>query len=281
MKDFFKYQGKICIVTGAASGMGKATTEMLVELGAKVYALDYSEVKTEGIEKFIQVNLSQKEQIDKAFESIPKEIDSFFGIAGVSGESHDFTTTLTINFLANKYITDAYLKDRMKENGSIAYITSMGGQYWENYLEETKPLVEAKVWEETIQAIEALNVTYRVGAIAYMLSKRAMNHYASDRVEDFIKRKVRINYVMPAMTITGLTDEFAKMKGGTDNLVTGLADRLATAEEMAAPLVFLNSDMASYISGVGLVIDSGNTVMEILSKYEKRTNFPMIQPVNS
>lgn len=54
--DYFGYKNKICVVTGAASGMGKAATEMLVDLGAKVYALDYNDVDVKGIEKFIQVD---------------------------------------------------------------------------------------------------------------------------------------------------------------------------------------------------------------------------------
>ena len=40
MKDYFNYSDKICVVTGASSGMGKVTVETLVDLGAKVYALD-------------------------------------------------------------------------------------------------------------------------------------------------------------------------------------------------------------------------------------------------
>ncbi len=51
MKDYFGYQDQVVVVTGAASGMGKATAEMLVDLGAKVYALDWQKVEVEGIEK--------------------------------------------------------------------------------------------------------------------------------------------------------------------------------------------------------------------------------------
>ena len=51
MRDYFGYNGKTVVVTGVASGMGKATAEMLVELGANVYALDWAEVQVEGIAK--------------------------------------------------------------------------------------------------------------------------------------------------------------------------------------------------------------------------------------
>lgn len=53
MKDYFGYNGKVVVVSGAASGMGKAATEMLVDLGARVYALDWNRVAIDDIEEFI------------------------------------------------------------------------------------------------------------------------------------------------------------------------------------------------------------------------------------
>jgi NAD(P)-dependent dehydrogenase (short-subunit alcohol dehydrogenase family) len=45
MKDVLGYQGKQVVITGAASGMGAAAAQLLVDLGAQVYALDISDVK--------------------------------------------------------------------------------------------------------------------------------------------------------------------------------------------------------------------------------------------
>lgn len=73
MKDYFGYNGKVCVVTGASSGMGKAAAEMLVDLGAKVYALDYNACPVEGIEKFVQVNLGNKDSIDGCFNELPEK----------------------------------------------------------------------------------------------------------------------------------------------------------------------------------------------------------------
>ncbi|MCD7808355.1 MAG: hypothetical protein LUH02_03355 [Erysipelotrichaceae bacterium] len=53
MKDYFNYEGKVCVVIGASSGMGKATVEFLVELGAIVYALDIQPVEVKGIKEYI------------------------------------------------------------------------------------------------------------------------------------------------------------------------------------------------------------------------------------
>ena len=103
MKDYLGYQGKTCVVTGAASGMGKATCEMLLDLGAKVYAMDIAEI-TLPVEKSIKVNLGDKASIDEAFTQLPDHIDRFFGIAGVSGVKTDFKTTVAINFVGHKYI---------------------------------------------------------------------------------------------------------------------------------------------------------------------------------
>ena len=60
MKDYLGYKDKVCVVTGAASGMGRAAAEMLVDLGAKVYALDWVEAKVEGLAKYIHTDLSKK-----------------------------------------------------------------------------------------------------------------------------------------------------------------------------------------------------------------------------
>jgi NAD(P)-dependent dehydrogenase (short-subunit alcohol dehydrogenase family) len=72
MKDYFGYAGLNCVVTGASSGMGKATAEMLVELGADVYALDRNPCDVPGIKKFVSVSLSDPQSIDAAFAEMPK-----------------------------------------------------------------------------------------------------------------------------------------------------------------------------------------------------------------
>lgn len=266
MKDYFGYAGKICVVTGAASGMGKATAEMLVDLGAKVYALDWTTVNIEGIEKYICTDLSQKDSIDKAFETIPQQIDSFFGIAGVSGAKCDFITTAKIDLISNKYICEEILVNRMSKGGSIAFMTSTGGIGWEKegnkkvYL----PLLKAKGWQASVEVLEKSILRHLPGTLGYPFSKLAMNYYVAQLQKEFASTGIRVNAVLPGSTDTGLKDEFTKMVGGETELLKhcGYAHRLAKSEEMAKPIVFLNSVMASYISGELMIVDYGSTIEE-------------------
>ena len=106
MKDYFGYEGKICVVTGASSGMGKAAANILVDLGAKVYAIARRKCEVDGLVSSIQADLSKKEEIDVAFRRIPEHIDCFFGVAGLSGSRSDYMTTFNVNYTANRYITE-------------------------------------------------------------------------------------------------------------------------------------------------------------------------------
>jgi len=265
MKDYFGYEDKICVVTGAASGMGKSATEMLVDLGAKVYALDWNEVKVEGIAKFIQVNLGDKESIDNAFALLPEKIDSFFGVAGVSGIKTDFNTTVIIDFVSNKYISETYLSKRMNEGSAIAFITSTGGFAWdkEGNKKEYMPLIEAKSWEDAITTLEGLDLNVLPGPLGYMFAKLAMNYYVAYLQATFTSKHIRVNALLPGSTDSGMKDEFSLAAGGNENLLkyTGYAGRLANPSEMGEPVVFLNSNMASYISGELLVVDYGSALL--------------------
>lgn len=267
MKDYFGYQGKVCVVTGAASGMGKSTAAMLSDLGAKVYALDWAEVQGITVEKYIHTDLSQKGSIDEAFKAIPAHIDSYFGIAGVSGAKTDFMTTTKIDFISNKYICEDILPDRMTSGGSIAFITSTAGNGWEK--EGNKKIylsaVQAASWDGAVEALEQTILPHLPGALGYPFSKMAMNYYTIQLQAFYASKGIRVNSVLPGSTETGLKGEFAAMAGGEESLLahTGYASRLATSDEMAAPIVFLNSSMASYISGERLVVDYGCTAEEV------------------
>ncbi len=265
MKDFFGYDGKVCVVTGASSGMGKATTQMLVELGAKVYAIDMNPCQVEGIEKYLKCNLASKEDIDNTFKELPEKIDSFFGIAGLSGSKTDYRTTFDCNYTANMYITLYYLKERMQKGASVVYCTSTAGLEWKKFKKEQNKVVHSKTWEEVVAATSKL-ASSAPATFAYMYSKRCLSQFICEQAVEFAKLGIRMNNVLPAATDTGMKQEFQDMVGSEEGLIeqAGLAKRLATSEEMAGPMVFLNSNMASFVSGVDFLVDYTDTCLKIL-----------------
>ena len=280
MKDYFGYKDKVCVVTGASSGMGEATARMLVDLGAKVYAIDMNDCKVDWITEFIKCNLANKEEIDKAFKKIPEHIDAFFGVAGLSGSKTDYRTTFDCNYTANMYITLNYLKDRMSKGGAIVYCTSTAGLEWKKFKREQNKVVHCKSWEE-VQEVTKKLANSSPATFAYMYSKRCLSQFACEQAVEFAKMGIRVNNVLPGSTNTGMKQEFQDMVGSEEALIAeaGLAGRLATSEEMAAPMVFLNSDMASFTSGLDMVVDYTDTCLKVLGKKKNLEAISATNPI--
>lgn len=275
MKNYFNYEGKNCVVTGASSGMGKATVEMLVDLGASVYALDLNECTVPGIKEFYKCNLANKNEIDETFAKLPEKIDSFFGVAGLSGSKTDYMTTFNCNYTSNMYITLNYLKTRMTKGDAIVFVSSTAGLNWKQFKKEQDKVVHANTWEEVEKIVEPL-AKIAMPTFAYMYSKRCLSQFACEQAIELGKLGIRVNNVMPGSTDTGMKDEFEKMAGGEEALLaeTGTAHRLASPEEMAYPIVFLNSDMASFISGIDLCVDSADACLKTLKMKKDREAVP-------
>lgn len=280
--DQFGYEGRTCVVTGAASGMGRALAEILVSSGAHVYGIDRVESPVEGLTRSIVADLGNRESIDSAFQEVPGEIDAFFGVAGISGVKSSFIDTLVVNFVANKYVTEEILVDRIAANGSLTFVTSNGGVRWETpaIREELIPIARAGSWDETVQVLTDLEAEFGSipGSLGYILSKRALNYWIAEQVEpQAALRKVRINAILPAMTVSGMLPEFAEMKGGQDvvEAEVGPAGRLAESSDMAKALAFLGSDLASYVSGVHLSVDFGMNSLELAGLKDDRLSWTL------
>lgn len=275
--DLMDYAGKVCVVTGSASGIGRSVCEMLIAQGAVVYGLDRNKYLPEGMAQFIPTDLADKASIDHAFSLLPARIHCFFGVAGLSGAKTDWWTTFTVNFSANKYITEAYLEKRMEAGDAIAYVTSTGGLMWEKWQKEYRAVMDCSTWEEMTAFMKKVAPKNGVGIMAYSLSKRAMNYYTNKKAVELASRGIRVNAVLPGSTDTGMKQEFEKMAGGKEALLreNGTAGRLATPAEMAEPLLFLNSPMARFVSGQLLIVDMANNCQIVLGYKKSRLNVPV------
>ncbi|MCX6535716.1 MAG: SDR family NAD(P)-dependent oxidoreductase, partial [Actinobacteria bacterium] len=133
------YKGKRVVVTGAASGIGRQTTEFLLAAGANVIALDRnpSDLK---VDQFISVDFTQPETITAAVKQIDGEIDVLLNIAGVPG-TVDPEVVMSVNVLGLRMLTELLI-DRILQGGSITHVASIAGAQWLANLDEVKRLLE-------------------------------------------------------------------------------------------------------------------------------------------
>ncbi len=119
LKKLFGFEGKTVVITGAASGMSRSATELLLGLGADVYAIDKNPIDLP-VKKAYQADLSNKEEIDKVIKDLPSKIDALFLCHGIAAFPGRELLVQKVNFYSQKYMTEQLL-DRISEHGSITY----------------------------------------------------------------------------------------------------------------------------------------------------------------
>ncbi len=272
IKSMFGFENKNVLITGSASGMSKAATEFLIELGANVYAVDINEI-TLPVTKAYRADLSRKEEIDRVLADLPDTIDAVFLCHGVSHMPGRELFVSKVNFLSQKYIAEAVLP-KMPEWSSVTFIASIGSFGWENTIGKVQGLLNAKTWEEGEQwykdHMDMILTPASNEQLDYGLAKQSLAAYVVQKAHDpmYIGKKIRLNSINPGDTITGLTDTFYKVQTVSGNAEEGkeMIDRImlkdwngrpARPEEMGWPMVALGSNLCSYVSGQNLYIDYG------------------------
>lgn len=256
MQNVLGYEGKNVVVTGAASGMGAAAAQLLVDLGARVYALDVASVSVP-VESTIEVDLKDAAALDSAIEQLPGEIHALFNCAGVPSPPFAAADTVLINFSGLRYLTEALLP-RMPEGAAIASIASTAGMGWKPVLERVREflaldnsLAAARTWlQENADAIPD----------GYGFSKQCIIVYTMSMAKELAMRGIRINCIAPSPTDSG----FMRALKGEGQIPDEMVElflpsngRYATGEEMGQPLVLLNSALAGFVSGQNLPVDFG------------------------
>jgi NAD(P)-dependent dehydrogenase (short-subunit alcohol dehydrogenase family) len=249
----FRFDGKRCVVTGAASGMGKETARLLVELGGEVYGLDVRPVELDGLAKSIEVDLKEPDSIEAALASVGGQIHALCSVAGLPGAPFSDLDTITVNFIGARHLIETAVTGGMMPPGSaIGCVTSFAGNGWELQWPTVKELVEtpgfraAQVWCET------------KSFGGYGPSKVAMNAYVGWRNASLLQQGIRINAIGPGVTQTGMSPHFVAQMGQEffDRFPKPIG-RDSAADEQAYPLAFVCSDAASYLSGAVIYTDGG------------------------
>jgi NAD(P)-dependent dehydrogenase (short-subunit alcohol dehydrogenase family) len=247
--------GKIIIVTGAASGMGKATVEKLLSEKAVVYAVDWNEaVLKKAFEKTevhpITCDISKSQMCDELIDMVVNNegrVDGIVNFAGVLKRTgilnctdEEFDYVMDINTKGCFYLTRAVARKMKKQgSGSIVNVSSI----WSD--------VGAK------------------GVLAYCASKGAVSQITRCAALDLAGTGVRVNEIRPGETNTPmLASERGKdfTQVDIDNKLKEIAatipeKRLAEPAEIANAAIFLLSDDSSYMQGSHITVDGGYTAL--------------------
>jgi len=245
----------VAVITGAADGIGQATSVLFAREGASVVLADVNEEglgKTlafvqkengEGISKRTDVSREAevKELIDLALKTY-SQIDILCNNAGITGaladlereDGDDWQKVYSVNVLGAVFATK-YAARHMKERmaGSIVNTASVAG------------------------------IRSGAGTNAYSASKAALINFTQTAACDLGGYNVRVNAVCPGLTETGMTRpifNLARERGKFDKLGSRCElRRYGRPEEIAYAILFLASDEASFITGQALPVDGGNT----------------------
>lgn len=250
-----RVQDKVCVVTGAARGLGLAAAEVLLAEGAKVLLTDVDAKAGEAEAKRLGTNaaflaqdvtnLAQwKTTLDAAISKWGK-LDVLVNNAGIAG-LHDVETitqehwqkTIDINLTAVFQGTQAAIERMKGKGGSIVNIAS----------------IEGLIGEPLIPAYNASKAGVR------LFTRSAAIHCARSGYN------IRINNVCPGFAETQMVAgalAALKPEQAQEFAVKTLAripmGRFARPEEIAKTVLFLASDEASYMTGSDLVVDGGMT----------------------
>ena len=251
--------GKIAIVTGAGSGIGRASATRFAAEGARVICVDLNgqdetaaKIGDAAIDVAADAGLEENVQglVRGAVERFGK-LDIFFANAGISGglasifeqTPEDWQEILRVNLIAPS-LAIKHAAPVMKENGggSIICTASVAG------------------------------IRAGAGGPAYSASKAGVINLVTVAATQLAGANIRVNAICPGLIETGMTRsvyEWARSKNKEDQIGRlNPLKRGGAPEEIANAALFLASDESSYVNGHALVVDGGLSISHPYNRQE-------------
>lgn len=246
-----RFEGKVALVTGGASGIGRAALTRLADEGASVVVLDLDAgaadetarqvaATTGAVAHAYGVDVSSAESVDTAMGQVLAavgRVDVLVQAAGVTSRVHyldlteqEWDRVIDVN-LKGTFLVGQRCARLMKEQqgGAIVNIASIAAQ-----------------------------VVRREGFSAYNASKAGVQALTKGMAAALGPFNVRVNAVGPGPIRTNMTADRMAQPGGESSLLTGvIRRRIGVPEDVAAAIAFLASEEAEFVTGTTLYVDGG------------------------
>jgi NAD(P)-dependent dehydrogenase (short-subunit alcohol dehydrogenase family) len=248
------YEGSRVIVSGGGgAGMGSAVVRHLSGLGAEVHVLDLKEPPVP-VSSHQAVDLRDAHAVSGAVDVIGGKIDALFNCAGLAGMKFPDLDVMLVNFVGMRHLAEV-VSTRMEPGSAIASISSTAGSGYLASIGKWMPLVTTSGFDAAKAWCEAHPEDISGG---YGPSKEAIIIWTFWASCGLAERGVRLNCISPGPTDTPMMPDFEEYVGKEfmESFPVPLGRR-STPDEQAWPLIFLNSPLASYVTGENFVTDGG------------------------
>jgi NAD(P)-dependent dehydrogenase (short-subunit alcohol dehydrogenase family) len=267
MDDVLGYQGKSVVVTGAASGMGQAAAQILVDLGATVTALDINPT-TVPVERALTIDLRDRANIETVAASIDGSVDGLFSCAGLPGPPFSEWDTILVNFVGARHLAEL-LVPKMANGSSISVISSSAAIGWQDHIKVITGLLETDGFDGAVEWLTANEKKWSWSGYAY--SKYIIDAWVGWWYPELGRKGIRINCINPGPTETAMMPAFQDLMGkDTVDQAIGPVGPYSTPEEQAWPLVCLGSPRFSYGGGEVLWTDGGWNGAMTMGRHEAK-----------
>lgn len=247
MNNPFSLEGKTILVTGASSGIGRATAIACSQMGAVVVVTGRNESRLqetlESLEgsghQMIVADIANDDQIDYLVDQIPA-INGLVNNAGITEtcptqfiKRDKLNRVMEVNTIAPILLTQRILKKKkLGKGGSIVFTCSISG-----------------------------TCVCGGGNVLYSASKGAIHGFMKNAALDLAHKGIRVNDVCPGMIDTHILDAGTISEEQLDIEAQRYPmKRFGKPEEVAYGIIYLLSDASSFVTGSSIVIDGGFTL---------------------
>jgi NAD(P)-dependent dehydrogenase (short-subunit alcohol dehydrogenase family) len=250
-----RFEGKVAVITGGASGLGEATARLLVAEGGKVVVADYGEERGKAVAEslgdsaiFVRCDVTVEADVAAAVDAAVAKwgrLDGAFANAGIVGvvgpisetPMDDFDRTMAV-LVRGVFVTVKHAARAMQaagNGGAIVVTSSVAG------------------------------VQGGLGPHAYTVAKSGVIGLARSAASELAQHRIRVNAVAPGSIPTAMT---AHVTTGNPDDLERTTERIAKQSplgraghpnDIAEAVLYFMSDAGSYVTGQTIVVDAGQT----------------------